>query len=96
MYGPGQWEDIYEDEDDVEGDGPEGVRDRDEVVVIVMDRSAGDDGENVSLDGASFTISAEDEEGNSSTETIMISVTNTNVDPADEDQGCLDHGRRPQ
>ena len=84
VYGPDRWEDIYEDDDHglARADGPSDVRDRDQVVVIVMDRSAAD-GEVVSLDGGSFTISAEDEEGNSSTETIMLSVTNTNVDPAD-------------
>ena len=84
VYGPDRWEDIYEDDDHglARADGPSDVRDRDQVVVIVMDRSAAD-GEVVSLDGGSFTISAEDEEGNSATETIMLSVTNTNVDPAD-------------
>ena len=79
VYGPDRWEDIYEDEDDVD-EGDSDLRDRDEVVVIVMDRSAAS--ENVSLTGGSFTISAEDEEGNSATETIMIDVDNTNVDPA--------------
>ena len=86
VYGPDRWEDIYENRrNDVmeeDGDGVTGLRDRDEVVVIVMDRSAAD-GENVSLDGGSFTISADDGDNDAVAETIMISVTNTNVDPAD-------------
>ena len=82
VYGPDRWEDIYEDEDDVaEGDGADDLRDRDEVIVIVMDRTAAT--ENVSLTGGSFTISADDGSGNSATETIMLDVTNTNVAPAD-------------
>ena len=81
VYGPDRWEDIYEDEDDVaETDAPD-LRDRDEVVVIVMDRTAAS--ENVSLEGGSFTITADDGDGNMATETIMLSVSNTNVDPAD-------------
>ena len=51
VYGPDRWEDIYEnrrnDFTDDEVDAVDGVRDRDEVVVIVMDRTA--DGEDVSL-----------------------------------------------
>jgi len=86
VYGPDRWEDIYEnrrnDFTDEEVDAVEGVRDRDEVVVIVMDRSA-DDGENVDRDSVSFTISADDGDNDPVTETIMISVTNINVNPAD-------------
>ena len=86
VYGPGRWEDIYEnrrtDLTDAEVDAVSGVRDRDEVVVVVIDRTA-KSGEDVSLTGGSFTISAEDRDDNSSTETIMIDVTNTNVNPPD-------------
>ena len=86
VYGPDRWEDIYEnrrtDLTDAEVDAVTGVRDRDEVVVVVIDRTA-KSGEDVSLTGGSFTISAEDRDGNSSTETIMIDVTNTNVSPPD-------------
>ena len=87
VYGPDEWEEIYDRRDDVnEGDAPSEVRDGDQVVVIVIDRSA-DDGENVDLSGASFTISAEDDENNSTTETISIAVTDTNVGitPGDDD-----------
>ena len=87
VYGPDRWEDIYEnrrnDFTDDEVDAVEDVRDRDDVVVIVMDRTATADGENVSLDGGSFTITADDGDNDPVTETIMLSVTNTNVDPAD-------------
>ena len=83
VYGPDRWEDIYEDDDVAETDGADDhdLRDRDQVVVIVMDRTAAS--ENVSLTGGSFTISADDGDGNSATETIMLDVTNTNVAPAD-------------
>ena len=87
VYGPDEWEEIYDRRDDVnEGDAPSEVRDGDQVVVIVIDRSAAD-GENVSLTGGSFTISAEDDENNSTTETITIAVTDTNVGitPGDDD-----------
>ena len=87
VYGPDRWEDIYEnrrnDFTDDEVDAVEDVRDRDDVVVIVMDRTA-TDGENVSLGGGSFTITADDGDNDPVTETIMLSVTNTNVDPADD------------
>ena len=86
VYGPDRWEDIYEnrrnDFTDDEVEDVSGVRDRDEVVVIVMDRTAAD-GENVSLDGGSFTISADDGTNDPVTETIMIDVSSINVDPAD-------------
>ena len=79
VYGPDEWEEVYDRRDDVNsGDGPSGVRDGDHVVVIVIDRSAAD-GENSDLDGASFMISAEDDEGNATSETISIAITNTNV-----------------
>ena len=87
VYGPDEWEEIYDRRDDVnEGDAPSEVRDGDQVVVIVIDRSAAD-GENVDLSGASFTISAEDDENNSTTETISIAVKDTNVGitPGDDD-----------
>ena len=87
VYGPDEWEEIYDRRDDVNsGDGPSGARDGDQVVVIVIDRSAAD-GENVDLSSASFTISAEDDEGNSTTETFSVSITDTNVDitPGDDD-----------
>ena len=80
VYGPDEWEEIYDRRGDVNsGDGPSDVRDGDQVVVIVLDRSAAD-GENVSLSGASFTISAKDDENNSTTETISIGVDDINVD----------------
>ena len=88
VYGPDRWEDIYEnrrnDFTDDEVDAVDGVRDRDEVVVIVMDRTA--DGENVSLDGGSFTITADDGDNDPVTETIMIDVSSVNVNPADADK----------
>ena len=48
VYGPDDWEDIYERRGDVDdrSDGP-GVRSGDEVVVIVIDRTTGEDGDNV-------------------------------------------------
>ena len=95
VYGPDEWEEVYDRRDDVNsGDAPSGVRDGDHVVVIVVDRSAM--GENVDLGGASFTISAEDEEGNSTTETISIAIKDTNVGiPSDAGRRCRDR-RRPR
>ena len=88
VYGPDQWEDIHEnrryDVEEEDGDDVAGLRDRDMVVVIVVKRDEAPT--NASRDGASFKISAEDEEGNSATETIMLSITDTNVDPTDEDK----------
>ena len=88
VYGPDQWEDIHEnrryDVEEEDGDDVAGLRDRDMVVVIVVDRSKAPT--NASRDGASFKISAQDEEGNSATETIKLSITDTNVDPTDEDK----------
>ena len=79
VYGPDEWEEIYDRRDDVNsGDAPSEVRDGDHVVVIVIDRSAMT-GENSSRDGASFMISAEDDEGNSTTEHISIAIKDTNV-----------------
>ena len=87
VYGPDRWDDIYEnrrtDITDAEVDRVTDIRDRDEVILIVIDRTDGTKGENVSLDGGSFTISADDGDGNMATETIMLSVTNTNVAPPD-------------
>ena len=89
VYGPDEWEEIYDRRDDVNvGDGPSDVRDGDQVVVIVIDRSA-EDGENVSRTGASFTITAEDEEGNSTEETITIAVADTNVDITEGDDDVV-------
>ena len=87
VYGPDDWEDIYERRSDVaEGDGP-GVRDSDQVVVIVIDRTTGEDGDNVhSGTGlASFELTAEDGDDNSTTETISINVTDTNVAIVEDD-----------
>ena len=87
VYGPDEWEQVYDRRDDVNsGDGPSGVRDGDQVVVIVIDRSAAD-GENSDLDGASFEILAEDAEGNTTPETISIAIndTNVNITPGDDD-----------
>ena len=87
VYGPDRWDDIYEnrrtDITDAEVDAVTDVRDRDEVILIVIDRTAGTDGEDVSLDGGSFTITADDGDNDPVTETIMISVSNTNVNPPD-------------
>ena len=87
VYGPDRWDDIYEnrrtDITDAEVDAVTGVRDRDEVILIVIDRTEGTDGEDVSLDGGSFTITADDGDNDPVTETIMIDVTNTNVAPPD-------------
>ena len=81
VYGPDDWEDIYERRGDVaRSDGP-GVRSGDEVVVIVIDRTTGEDGDNVQSGTglASFELTAEDGDGNPTTETISINVTDTNV-----------------
>ena len=79
VYGPDEWEEIYDRRGDVNvGDGPSDVRDGDQVVVIVIDRSAMD-GDNESLTGGSFTITAADDEGNFTEETIAIAVADTNV-----------------
>ena len=81
VYGPDDWEDIYERRSDVaESDGP-GVRDSDQVVVIVIDRTTDEDGDNVNSGTglASFTLTAEDDDDNSTIETISIDVTDTNV-----------------
>ena len=87
VYGPDRWDDIYEnrrtDITDDEVDAVEDVRDRDEVILIVIDRTATEDGEDVSLTGGSFTITADDGDNDPVTETIMISVNNTNVNPPD-------------
>ncbi|MCY4255606.1 MAG: cadherin domain-containing protein [Gammaproteobacteria bacterium] len=78
VYGPDQWEDIYERRRDVDDDdAPSGLRDSEMAVAIVIDRTA--DGDNVGTDDASFTLTATDGEGNKATETIKIEVTDTNV-----------------
>jgi hypothetical protein len=102
VYGPDNWEDIYERQRDVDrGDGPSGVRDRDIVFAIVIDRSGAGDGDNESLMSAEFTVTARDDDGNSATEKIVISVNDKNVDIAMDDEddvveikGDLD-GRAP-
>lgn len=87
VYGPDRWDDIYEnrrtDITDDEVDAVTDIRDRDEVILVVIDRTATEDGEDVSLTGGSFTITADDGDNDPVTETIMIDVTNTNVAPPD-------------
>jgi len=86
VYGPREWESIYTRVGDiVEGDSS--ARDNDMVVAIVIDRTAAT-GNNTDTGKAlaSFTITARDPQGNSTTETISFDVTNTNVAiTADED-----------
>ena len=83
VYGPDEWEDIYDRRSDVkEGDAPEGTRDGDMVVVVVIDRTGtGEDRDNVQSgdDLARFTVTASDDSNNSATETISIDVSDTNV-----------------
>ena len=82
VYGPDDWEDIHERRSAVgESDAPSGTRDGDQVIVIVIDRTSGEDGDNegVGTALASFTLTATDDEGNSTTETISINVSDTNV-----------------
>ena len=82
LYGPDEWEDIERRRGDEVGDRPSGVRDRDEVIVLVVDRSKAPT--NASLEGASFTLTASD--GTESvTETINISVKDINVPLAETD-----------
>ena len=82
VYGPDEWERIYDRRDDVdESDGGSGIRDGDEVVVIVIDRKASDTGT------FSFELEAEDEEGHSTTETIVIEVDAEDVPIAAGDAG---------
>ena len=82
VYGPDEWERIYRRRDEVdESDGGSGIRDGDEVVVIVIDRKASDTGT------FSFEMEAEDEEGHTATETIVIEVDAEDVAIADADKG---------
>ena len=77
VYGPDEWERIYDrrDNDHVdESHADDDVRDGDQVVVIVINREATDD-----METHSFTLVAKDDEGNSTTETISIKVKDTNV-----------------
>ena len=96
VYGPDRWEDIYENrrndvtEDD--GDDYTDLRDRDEVIVIVMDRSSASTSSNT--DGASFTITADDGTTEMATQTIMIEVDPMNVDPEDGDDAIMIGGDR--
>ena len=88
VYGPDNWEDIYERQRDVDrGDGPSDVRDRDIVFAIVIDRSGAGDGDNESLTSAEFMVTARDGDGNSATEKIVIAVDDVNVDIATADDG---------
>ena len=82
VYGPDEWEDIRDRRDDVDrGDAPTGLRDRDLAIAIVIDRTAATgDNESEGMDLAGFTLTAEDPDGNDTTENISISVTDTNVD----------------
>ena len=92
VYGPDNWEDIYERQRDVDrGDGPSDVRDRDIVFAIVIDRSGAGDGDNESLMSAEFMVTARDNDGNSATEKIVIAVDDVNVDIAtDDDDDVVD------
>ena len=84
VYGPDDWEDIYERQRDVDrGDAGSDVRDRDIVIAIVIDRSAM--GDNEGTTGGSFTVTARDDDGNSATETIAIAVKDINTDIATGD-----------
>ena len=84
VYGPDDWEDIYERQRDVDRGDAEDVRDRDIVFAIVIDRSAAT-GDNEDTMSGSFTVTARDEDGNSMTETIVIAVDDINVDIAEAD-----------
>ena len=95
VYGPDEWEEIFDRRDDVnEGDGPSDVRDGDQVVVIVIDRSAM--GDNEGLTGASFTISAEDDERNSTMETIAIAIDDVNVGIPEDAKDVVTIGGEPE
>ena len=86
VYGPDDWEDIYERQRDVDrGDADSNIRDRDIVFAIVIDRSAAT-GENANRMSGEFTVTARDGDGNSNTEKIVISVNDVNVDIADDDE----------
>ena len=91
VYGPDQWSDIQArskrvGEEVVDGDRPTGIGARDQVVVIVVDREAGE-GANELPGGKlpSFTLTASDG-AKRTTETISIKVVDTNVDIADADK----------
>ena len=85
VYGPDDWEDIYERQRDVDRGDADDVRDRDIVFAIVIDRSAAT-GDNEDTMSGSFTVTARDEDGNSMTETIVIAVDDVNVDIAADDE----------
>ena len=102
VYGPDEWEDIYDRRSAVdESDAPDDTRDDDQVIVIVIDRTTGRDGDNegVGTALASFTLTATDDDGNSTMETINIDVSDTNVPiTVDEDDPVVSHqrhGERP-
>ena len=76
VYGPDDWEDIYDRQDDVrEANGPDGIRDRDQAIAIVIDRDPSgaygtppktNGGSNAQADVGTytFTLSATDDDGN--------------------------------
>ncbi len=81
VYGPDEWEDIEDRRSDVTSDDrPTGVRDGDRVVVLVVDRTDSEDGDNTRAGKAlaRFTLTARDDDGNAQTEVVSIDVTNTN------------------
>lgn len=82
VYGPDEWEDIYARREDVgRGDAPTGTSGRELAIAIVIDRTAATgDNESKGMDLAGFTLTAEDPDGNDTTENISISVMDTNVD----------------
>ncbi len=83
VYGPDEWEDIEDRRSDVSSsDRPTGVRDGDRVVVLVVDRTDGEDGDNTRAGKAlaRFTLTARDDDGNAQTEVVSIDVKDANVD----------------
>ncbi len=82
VYGPDEWEDIEDRRSDVSSsDRPTGVRDGDRVVVLVVDRTDGEDGDNTRAGKAlaRFTLTARDDDGNAQTEVVSIDVKDANV-----------------
>ncbi len=82
VYGPDEWEDIEDRRSDVTSDDrPSGVRDGDRVVVLVVDRTDGEDGDNTRAGKAlaRFTLTARDDDGNAQTEVVSIDVKDANV-----------------
>ncbi|MCY4341289.1 MAG: Ig-like domain-containing protein [Gammaproteobacteria bacterium] len=92
VYGPGQWDDIQArskrvGEEVIDADRPSGLGNREEVVVIVVDREAGEGANDFPGGGKlpSFTLTASDG-AKRTTETISIKVVDTNVPIADADK----------